>query len=55
MVLLEKKHTLGAGDVEKIHFISVIMHVLVVDFLTQNEESILGSNGIPKCKKLAMM
>ena len=55
MVLPERKYTLDAGDVGKIHSISVIIHVLVVDFLTQNEESILGSNGIPKCKKLAMM
>jgi len=45
-------YTSDVEDVEKTHTISVITDALVVDSLMQKLESILGSNGIPKCKKL---
>jgi hypothetical protein len=55
VVLLEKKYTSDVDDVVKIHFIYVITLVRVVGSLILNEESILGSNGIRKCKKLNMV
>jgi len=51
VVLLERKYTSDVDDVVKTHFIYVITLVRVVGSLLLNEESILGSNGIRKCKK----
>jgi len=47
-----RRYTLDAEDVARIHSINVTTDALVVVFQTQKLENTLGSNGIPKCKKL---
>jgi len=46
-----KRSTLGVEDAEKTPITSVIIDVLVVGSQTRKLENILGSNGIPRCKK----
>lgn len=52
MDLQEKKSISDVEDVVRILFTNDTRDVPVVDFLMQNSESILGSNGIHKCKNL---
>ncbi|GFN39301.1 MAG: hypothetical protein YK1309IOTA_310025 [Marine Group I thaumarchaeote] len=51
MVILESTLTFDVDDVERILFINAMVVVPVVVIRTLKSENILGSNGIPKCKR----